>query len=61
MGRKIRGYAYLFIMIFAAIITPTQDIINMLIFAVPMFFLYEVGVFIAILIEKRKKLSTQAS
>jgi sec-independent protein translocase protein TatC len=43
------------IFIIAAIITPTQDIVNMLIFAVPMFALYETGILASWITEKRRK------
>ncbi len=52
--RRKRHYAIIAIMIFAAVITPTQDILNMLLFALPMMLLYEAGIFIALLIERRK-------
>lgn len=45
--KKKRQYVFLLIMIFAAIFTPTQDIFNMLIFAVPMLLLYEIGILAA--------------
>jgi sec-independent protein translocase protein TatC len=38
-------YAILGITILAAVITPTPDIVNLLIFAVPMILLYFIGVF----------------
>ena len=38
-------YAILIITILAAIVTPTPDVVNLTIFAVPMIFLYFVGVF----------------
>jgi len=50
--RKNRKYAIVAIFIIAAIITPTQDIINMLIFAVPMLALYEAGILASWIIEK---------
>ena len=53
--RKKRHYAILVIMIIAAIITPTQDIFNMLLFAVPMMLLYETGIIIGLLIELKKR------
>ena len=53
--RKKRHYAVLAILVFAAVITPTQDIMNMLLFAVPMIALYEAGLIISKLIERRKK------
>jgi sec-independent protein translocase protein TatC len=52
--REKRAYAVLVLMVFAAVVTPTQDIINMLIFAVPMIALYEIGIVISSLIEKEK-------
>ena len=38
----------------SAVITPTQDIVNMLIFALPMLALFEVGVFLVGRLERRK-------
>jgi sec-independent protein translocase protein TatC len=52
--RQWRRYAILINLIIAAIVTPTQDIFNLLILAVPMIVLYEVGIILAILIEKRR-------
>ena len=52
--RKKRPQMLIAIMILAAVITPTQDIINMLMFALPMVILYEGGILIALGIEKRK-------
>lgn len=54
--RKNRKYAVVVIFIIAAIITPTQDIVNMLIFAVPMLALYEAGILASWVIEKRIRL-----
>ena len=54
-GKPKRHYAVLAIMIFAAVITPTQDILNMLLFALPMIVLYEVGILVARVIERRRK------
>ncbi|MCX5692718.1 MAG: twin-arginine translocase subunit TatC [Candidatus Omnitrophica bacterium] len=50
---KNRKYAIAAISIISAIITPTQDVFNMLIFAVPMWALYEVGILISRIIEKK--------
>lgn len=47
--RKKYKYAVLIIFILAAIITPTTDIINMLILAIPMLFLYEASIWISTL------------
>ncbi len=52
--REKRHFAVLIIMIFAAVITPTQDVLNMLMFAIPMVLLYEVGLLISKAIERRK-------
>lgn len=53
--RKKRQYAFLFIMIIAAILTPTQDIFNMLLFALPMLALYELGILIGRAIETARR------
>ena len=52
--KKKRPHAIVAIMVFAAVITPTQDIVNMLIFALPMLALFEVGVFLVGRLERRK-------
>jgi sec-independent protein translocase protein TatC len=51
---KNRKYAIVVISIISAVITPTQDIFNMLVFALPMWLLYEIGIFISWIIEKRR-------
>jgi sec-independent protein translocase protein TatC len=48
-------YAILFIVIAAAIITPTPDVYNLTIFAVPMILLYFVGVFASYLLVLRRE------
>jgi len=53
-----RPMAFLGILVLAAILTPTQDIFNMLVFALPMAFLYEIGVIIASYIENRRNTSS---
>ena len=45
--RKKAKWAILFIFIVAALITPTTDAFNMLIFAIPMLFLYEVSIWVS--------------
>lgn len=57
--RKNRKYAIVAIFILAAIITPTQDIINMLIFAIPMFALYEIGILASYVTEKKRKIERE--
>lgn len=49
-GRRLarwRKYAFLIICIAAAIITPTPDPVNMLIVAIPLYLLYEIGILLA--------------
>ena len=44
---KWRKYAFLIICIVAAVITPTPDPVNMMIIAVPLYLLYEIGILLA--------------
>ncbi|MBF0215707.1 MAG: twin-arginine translocase subunit TatC [Candidatus Omnitrophica bacterium] len=53
--RSKRALAFIMILALAAAITPTQDIMNMMIFAVPMYLLYEIGILLGVLIEIRRK------
>lgn len=48
-------YAILLIVVVAAIVTPTPDIFNLLIFAVPMVLLYFVGVFASYLLVLKRE------
>jgi sec-independent protein translocase protein TatC len=48
-------YAVLAIFIMAAVITPTPDLINQSILAVPMLGLYSLGILIAFLFGKERK------
>jgi sec-independent protein translocase protein TatC len=52
--RKTRRYAIVIILIIAAIITPTPDAITMGVVAVPLLLLYEVGILVALGVEKRR-------
>jgi sec-independent protein translocase protein TatC len=51
---KTRRFAALFIVIGASIITPTPDIYNMALLAVPTYLLYEVGILLMKINEKRQ-------
>ncbi len=53
--RKNRKYAILLIFVVAAILTPTPDIFNQLLMAVPLIFLYEVSIIGAIFFQKKKE------
>jgi sec-independent protein translocase protein TatC len=48
-------YAILAIVIVAAIITPTPDVFNLMLFAIPMCLLYFVGVFAGLLLVMRRE------
>ena len=52
--RNTRRYAIVIILIIAAIITPTPDAITMGVVAVPLLFLYEIGIWVAVGVEKRR-------
>ena len=52
--RNTRRYAIVLILIIAAIITPTPDAITMGVVAVPLLFLYEIGIWVAVGVEKRR-------
>lgn len=51
---KTRRYAALFITIAAALITPTPDVYNMMLLAVPTYVLYEVGIILMKIAEKKE-------
>jgi sec-independent protein translocase protein TatC len=55
-----RKYAILLIAIIAAVVTPTPDIFNMSLMGVPMYFLFEIGVILVKVIE-RKRTRTEMS
>ncbi|MGY0038887.1 twin-arginine translocase subunit TatC [Pedobacter sp. NJ-S-72] len=52
--RASRRYAIVIILIIAAIVTPTPDMMTMLVVAFPLFILYELSIFISAKIERRK-------
>lgn len=45
--RKFRRHSVVVILVFAAVLTPTPDPISQLIFAMPLFFLYEISILVA--------------
>lgn len=45
-------YAFVAILILAAVITPTTDIFNMMVLAVPMLFLYEISIWVSYLAKR---------
>jgi len=52
--RRTRRYAILIILIIAAIITPTPDMMTMSIVAIPLLFLYEIGILVAAGVDRRR-------
>jgi sec-independent protein translocase protein TatC len=52
---RTRRYAVLLITIAAAVITPTPDIYNMMLLAVPTYVLYEIGILLMKISERRNK------
>jgi sec-independent protein translocase protein TatC len=51
--RKCRPHAVVAVMIFSAILTPTTDMVTMLLMGVPMYFLYEACIIIATFTQRR--------
>jgi sec-independent protein translocase protein TatC len=52
--RETRRYAVVAILIIAAIVTPTPDMLTMTIVSIPLFILYEVGILVAAVVDKRR-------
>jgi len=52
--RETRRYAIIVIMIVAAVVTPTPDMMTMTVVSIPLFALYEVGILVSAVVEKRK-------
>jgi sec-independent protein translocase protein TatC len=51
---KNRRYAILLITIIAAVVTPTPDVFNMALMGVPLYLLFEVGVILVKIIERKR-------
>lgn len=54
--RASRSYAAVIILILAAVITPSADVVTMLTVAAPMFILYEISILVAADVKKKKEL-----
>lgn len=52
--KSTRRYAIVIILIIAAVVTPTPDMLTMTVVSIPLFVLYEVGIVVAGVVEKRK-------
>lgn len=54
--RKYRKHAVIIILIAAAVITPSPDVTSQMVVAIPMYFLYELSVFVSAWVIKKHKL-----
>ena len=52
--RKYRRHAIVVILIIAAVVTPTPDMVTQTLLALPMFVLYEVSIFVSKFAQKKK-------
>jgi sec-independent protein translocase protein TatC len=52
---QYRKYAYVVILVVAAIITPSPDWMSQLIVALPLFVLYEVGILVSMKVHKEEQ------
>ncbi|MNY29287.1 Sec-independent protein translocase protein TatCy [compost metagenome] len=52
--RSTRRYAAVVILIVAAVVTPSADVMTMLVVAFPLFILYELSIFISANIERKR-------
>jgi sec-independent protein translocase protein TatC len=52
--KETRRYAIVIILVIAAVVTPTPDMLTMTVVSIPLFVLYEVSIVVAGLVEKRK-------
>jgi sec-independent protein translocase protein TatC len=53
--RHYRRHAYVVILIIAAVVTPTPDIVTQLLLASPMFVLYEISIFIVKFVARKRE------
>ena len=55
--RKFRKHAVEVILVVAAIVTPSPDVTSQMLVAVPMYFLYEISIFVSKYVVKKYKLA----
>jgi sec-independent protein translocase protein TatC len=53
--RKYRRHSYVAILVIAAFVTPTPDVVTQLLMSSPMFILYELSIFIAKFVQRNKE------
>ena len=59
--RKYRRHAIVVILIIAAVVTPTPDMVTQTLLALPMFLLYEVSIFVSKFAQKKNTPSTEST
>lgn len=59
--RSSRRYAFVIILVIAAVVTPTPDVITMLVVAFPLVILYELSIFISASIERKRNKQLKSS
>ena len=57
--KEFRRYAIVVILLVAAILTPSPDILSQIIMAIPMYLLYELSIFIIARIERKQNIAIQ--
>jgi sec-independent protein translocase protein TatC len=60
MLRKQRRYAILMIFIAAAVLTPSPDAVSQIIMALPLMVLYELGILVAKVAERKKAAKSES-
>jgi sec-independent protein translocase protein TatC len=58
--KTYRKYAYLFILVIAAVITPSPDWMSQAIVSAPLFLLYELSIFISAYVERVRRKADEA-
>ncbi|MDD5200843.1 MAG: twin-arginine translocase subunit TatC [Terrimicrobiaceae bacterium] len=54
--KRLRPQAFVAVMVFAAVLTPTTDMVTMLLMGVPMYLLYELCIVVAVVMQRRDAL-----
>jgi sec-independent protein translocase protein TatC len=58
--RTYRRHAMVVILIIAAFITPSPDVSSQILVALPLFLLYEIGIFVSVIVERNKLRESQS-
>lgn len=58
--REYRRYAFVAILIIAAIITPSPDVLSQILVSIPLWILYEISIFVSAYVERAKKADAEA-